>query len=271
MPTTTSTDGTTIAYLQLGSGPGLIIQHGAMQTSASQLDLARELSADFTVYLPDRRGRGDSGPVGDDYGVRREVEDLGAVVAATGARFVMGVSSGAIISLTTMLSNPAITRAVVFEPPFDIDGSNGTGWVPRFERELAAGRVYAALVTSMKGTKLGPPGINAIPRPILEFLSKRMGGSFAGLAPTLRTDIRVVEETADTIESYERVEAEVLLMGGDRSADYLKLALDRLEKVLPHVKRVTFPGQGHSVTGNRADRGNPALVAAEVRRFLTTA
>lgn len=272
---TTSADGTSIAYRALGAGPGLIIQHGAMQTSAGQLELARELAADFTVYLPDRRGRGRSGPAGEHYGLQREIEDLSALIAATGARLVMGVSSGAIICLGAAAAGAAIERAVIFEPPFDLQGSNDTGWMERYERELAAGRTYAALVTSMKATKLGPPGINAIPRPILEYLSRRMSGaqqdgepSFADLAPTLRCDARIVAETADSLESFKGLDTEVLLLGGDRSPAYLKLALDRLEEVLPRARRVRLARAGHGVTGNRAARGEPVRVAAEVRRFL---
>lgn len=62
--TVTSADGTTISYRETGQGPGLVIVHGAMQTSHSQLELAEALATDFTCYLPDRRGRGDSGPAG---------------------------------------------------------------------------------------------------------------------------------------------------------------------------------------------------------------
>ncbi|SDJ42372.1 hypothetical protein [Nonomuraea jiangxiensis] len=39
-----------------------------------------------------------------------------------------------------------------------------TGWVDRFDREMAAGKVAAALVTSMLGLRLGPPIMNVMPR-----------------------------------------------------------------------------------------------------------
>ncbi len=53
-----SADGTIIGYRQLGEGPGLIILHGTMESSESHLQLAQVLSRTFTVYLPDRQGRG---------------------------------------------------------------------------------------------------------------------------------------------------------------------------------------------------------------------
>ena len=38
--------------------------------------LAHALSEDFSVHLPDRRGRGSSGPHGDTFGIAREVVQL---------------------------------------------------------------------------------------------------------------------------------------------------------------------------------------------------
>ena len=57
-----SADGTLIGYRQLGQGPGLVLVHGAMESAQSHMQLAEALADTFTVYLPDRRGRGMSGP-----------------------------------------------------------------------------------------------------------------------------------------------------------------------------------------------------------------
>src|SRR2546430_6066693 len=53
-----SRDGTAIGYRQLGHGPGLVVLHGAMESSQSHVQLAEELADGFSVYLPDRCGRG---------------------------------------------------------------------------------------------------------------------------------------------------------------------------------------------------------------------
>src|SRR5215203_3592983 len=74
---TVSPDGTRIAFASLGSGPGLVVEHGSMQAAASHLDIARLLAPEHTVHLIDRRGRGrsDDGEAGTDH----EVDDLLAV------------------------------------------------------------------------------------------------------------------------------------------------------------------------------------------------
>ncbi len=80
--TVLSADGTKIDLRFLGSGPGLIVVGGALQSAEDYLLLAQTLSASFTVYVPNRRGRGGSGPHGADYSLEREREDLLAVQAA---------------------------------------------------------------------------------------------------------------------------------------------------------------------------------------------
>src|SRR3982751_3826500 len=98
--TATSADGTTIGYRQLGNGPGLILVHGGMMGSQNLMKLGQALANAFTVYVPDRRGRGLSGPAGD-YSLAKESQDMRAVIKATGATNVFGLSSGAIVTLQT--------------------------------------------------------------------------------------------------------------------------------------------------------------------------
>jgi hypothetical protein len=47
-----------------------------MQASQDFMKLATELSSQFTIYVPDRRGRGLSGPFGNNYSVIKECEDV---------------------------------------------------------------------------------------------------------------------------------------------------------------------------------------------------
>jgi pimeloyl-ACP methyl ester carboxylesterase len=63
MHTVTSPDGTTIAYDRTGAGDPVILIGGAFsyRRYPGQVKLAQLLSARFTVYSYDRRGRGDSG------------------------------------------------------------------------------------------------------------------------------------------------------------------------------------------------------------------
>jgi pimeloyl-ACP methyl ester carboxylesterase len=276
----TSKDGTTIGYRQRGRGSGVVLLHGIMESAQSHTQLGEGLAEAFTVYLPDRRGRGLSGPQGKDYRIQKEVEDLDALLAKTDAHQVFGVSAGAIVCLQAALTLPAIQKAAIFEPPLLIDGSVSTAFLKRFDEEMAEGDVASALVTAMKGSQMGPPVFNVMPRWLLKLLTKMMVASedkkakaddvtMRMLAPTLRSDFQLSVEMEGALESFAAIRAEVLLLGTSKSPAYFNVALDALEKVLPYAKRIEFPGLNHGASGNTNRGGKPELVAEQLRRFFS--
>lgn len=269
-----SKDGTTIGYRQLGTGPGLILIHGGMKSSQDFMKLAAALRNTFTVYVMDRRGRGLSGPHGDRFSVDREVDDVQAIVARTGARSLFGLSAGALVALRSASVTPAVERVALYEPPLAIGGSTPRGWVARFDQELARGMRAAALVTAMKGMQVVPVFVR-LPRfllvPTLALVMRAQGDGDAedvairALVPTLRYDMQIVREMSDTLDDYRTLQARVLLLGGTRSPGFFGVALDGLERTLPRVERVAFPGLGHD---GPEDDGEPERVAQQLRRFF---
>lgn len=275
----TSWDGTAIGYRQLGHGPGVILVQGAMGTAQNFLELAQDLADAFTVYLPDRRGRGLS-PLSysPDYHIQKDVEDLEALLAKTGAHNVFGLSSGAVIVLQAALTLPSIDKAAVYEPALFIHGAP-KGLTSRLEQEIAGGRTAAALITGMKGAQMGPRIFNLIPGWLLEPLTNSMlksedakgSGAYASmreLAPALQYDFKIVEEMSDQFDTFKAIRTKLLLLGGSKSPAFLKAALDALEKVLPGARRVEFPGLGHGAAWNADRFGQPGPVAEELRRFF---
>lgn len=279
----TSQDGTTIGYRQLGNGPGVVMVQGAMGSAQNFMQLAGALADAFTVYVPDRRGRGLSSlPYSKDYSVQKDVEDLDALLAKTGAHFVFGLSSGALISLQAALTRPAIHKVAIYEPPLFIKGLP-TAMIARLEREIAQGKTAAALITGMKAGQMGPPIFSAMPRFLTEGMTKMImrqeekNGSgeylpMKALAPTLQFDFKIVAEMDGTLKRFKNLNTETLLLGGSKSPAYLKEAVDALEKTLPHATRVEFPGLDHGSAWNydkqRNPGGKPELVAQELRRFF---
>src|SRR5580658_4439431 len=152
-----SADGTKIGYRTLGSGPDVVLLHGAMESAHSHMGMARALADRFRVHLPDRRGRGASGPHPEGYGIHTEVADLAAVVGETSASRVFGVSEGGLIVLAAARELPAIRKVAVYEPALITEGTAYTSWLARYDREMADAKVADALVTSMTGLRLAPP------------------------------------------------------------------------------------------------------------------
>ncbi len=175
-----SADGTTIGYQRAGTGPAVILLHGAGQSSGNLMRLARALSGAFTVYVPDRRGRGRSGPYGEFHGLRTEIEDLSALLDASGASRLFGLSCGAVIAIEAARLRPDITRLALYEPPLTFDGVVHGDWAPRYERQLTAGKPGTALVTVLKATADRTSPVRWIPRrPLgaaLDFAIKRAAG-----------------------------------------------------------------------------------------------
>ncbi len=273
-----SADGTKVAYRQTGAGPGLVLLHGAFQSSHSFTTLGAALALNHTVTIPDRRGRGESGPFGARYGLGVEIEDLAALLRETGAQDVFGLSAGAIVALEGALVLNSIRRLALFEPPLLIDGLPATtSWVPRYERALERGRLGMAMAMAMKGTG-DRELMTALPAPVLAaafglaLRFEREPGpgqapSVRSLIPTMHYDLRLIAGTAGRLEAYRSLETETFLLGGTRSAAFLPQALNALARTLPDCRRVELDGVGHLAADNV---GAPERVAAELLPFFSS-
>jgi pimeloyl-ACP methyl ester carboxylesterase len=275
----TSPDGTTIGYRQFGIGPGLVLLHGSMSSGAHHVELARLLSNTYTVYVPDRRGRGLSGPYRPGDELDQELEDVAALLHATAATFLWGLSSGACIALHAGRRMPAIQKVAIFEPPIIPDRARAAAFVRGFDDEMAHGKVEAAMITAMRGAEMGPAWFRALPKALTARLvgmamaqeAKRPAGMYPTmreLASTLHADFAVVAQSSGRLDDYRSIRAEVLLMGGSKSPAYLKRALADLAGVLHGAKRVELEGLDHAASWNSDVRGHPEAVAAELRRFF---
>ncbi|MDN5920832.1 MAG: alpha/beta hydrolase, partial [Pseudonocardia sp.] len=213
----------------MGSGPAVLLVHGAMLSAASFMKLSTALSDEFEVLVPDRRGRGHSGPHGGRYCALREVEDLQAIAAVSGASRIFGLSSGALVALYTALHTPTLTRLGLYDPPLSCDGSAPMAWIPRYDREITAGRTGAALITALKGLGVEPV-LDHIPR-------------FA-LTPLLTVAQRLQKADADEIPITELVRARRAGASTPApSARHLRrprpLRPRRLRRPAPHCPRST--------------------------------
>src|SRR5258708_38940991 len=177
---------------------------------------------------------------------------------------------------------PAIHKAAIYEPPLFVSGLP-TALLTRYEKEMAQGKLAAALVTAMQATQMGPAIFNLMTSLILDRLTNSMmvqedkNASAADitmrmLAPTLQYDFHLVAQMNGKLGTFKAINTEVLLLGGSKSPAFLKFDLDALENVLPHATRIEFHGLGHAAAWNydrqRNPDGKPEQVAQELRRFF---
>ena len=283
--TVTSRDGTEIGYYTTGQGPAVVVLHGSMESARSHTLFAEALADEFAVYLPDRRGRGLSGPHRSDHNVRTEIEDLEAVLDAAGAQRAFGVSAGGAVVLEAARTVPALKQVALYEPAIVADGAPHREWLARFDLEIARGDVAGAMVTSMFGFEMAPPFLKVMPRGLLRWMTEKMMAkeerqaapgaiTMRQLAPTIHAEGTIVAELAGTFDAFRTVDAEVLLLGGSKGLPGLEPGRASLEKVLPHCRRIEFDGYDHgssSDPGGVNPNGKPEAVrriAAEVKSFF---
>jgi pimeloyl-ACP methyl ester carboxylesterase len=119
--TITSADGTKLAARRSGRGSPLVLVHGANGDLDTFALIEGALAERHTVWVYSRRGRGGSSD-GADYGLQREVEDVLAVLAATGDRaHLLGHSGGAVYCLLTAQQTRSLRSLVLYEPPLRLD------------------------------------------------------------------------------------------------------------------------------------------------------
>ena len=277
----TSQDGTAIGYRRFGEGPPVVLVHGSLSAGQHMMALGKALSGEFTVYIPDRRGRGHSGPAGSAYSLEKEIDDLIALLVRSRAKLIFGAGTGALIVLETLPFYSAVRKAVLYEPMLDVDGELLRTLAPvmrRYERELAQGKTAEALTTIMKGTGLLPDTIYSkrphfvLARSFRQALEEERQALHASeialetLIPLQRNDYKLMVESKGTLEEMRELAADVLLLGGSHSHHLMKRTLEVLEQTLPHVRRSKLKGMGHA--GPSAGDEEAGQLAAELKKFF---
>ena len=261
--TTTSRDGTRLAYTKLGSGPAVVLVDGAFcyRENGPSAAMAALLAPQFTVFAYDRRGRGESGDTAP-YAVAREVEDLAAIVReAGGSAVAVGVSSGAALAMQAVASGVPITRLVLYEPPFvtDEDRPSGDGDLrARLQELLAAGDRRGAV-------KCFLADFVRVPRPIvvaMPYLMRRTWKRNESVAHTLPYDLTILDDWSVIKERRESIPVPTLVVGGTNSPAMLKNAVTAVAEALPHARSRFLEGQTHDLRA--------AVVVPVLREFFTT-
>lgn len=244
---TTSRDGTRIAYERTGDGEPVILVDGALchRAFGPSRPLARQLAPHFTVFTYDRRGRGGSGDT-QPYEVEREVEDLAALInEAGGSAYLYGISSGAALALEAAARLDGVRKLALFEAPFVVDASHPPrpdDYLPRMEAMIAADRRSEAVRTFMK--TVGTPGFAVAMMRLLPVWSK-----LKAVAHTLPYDFRVLGDTGSgkplPPERWSSVKAPTLVMDGGKSPAWMRTAMRELAGVLPDARYRTLAGQTH--------------------------
>ena len=248
MDTVRSKDGTTIAFDMQGDGPAVILVDGAMGTrsSGSKPELARLLAQRFTVYIYDRRGRGDSGDT-KPYAVEREIEDTEALIdKAGGSAYLYGHSSGGCLALDAAVKlGDKVKKLAMYEAPYNDDPEAQKAW-GRYIEDLTD-----ALASDRRGDALAL-FMAYVGMPSAEIEGMRHAPFWRGmeaLAPTLAYDHTAIMGNEGSIpaERAARVHIPTLVMSGGKGAPFMKETAKTLGELIPSARQATLEGQTHDV------------------------
>lgn len=260
LQTTRSADGTEVGVVTVGSGPPLVLVHGAWNWADHWLGVAEHLAEAFTCSVLDRRGRKSSGD-GASYSFDREIEDIAAVLEAVGpGASLLGHSSGAIYSLEAARRVP-VERLVLYEPPLIwAERGDPSGLVDRVRDLVDQGKPEdaASLFFAEEG-RVDEEGLELL-------RSQPAWESMVDLAPICVREWEAILTAGLTVDRYRAVTVPTLLLAGSENLDHPSMATEQLGATLPDVRTVVLKRFGHN-----ANLLDPALVASEVRAFLASA
>jgi pimeloyl-ACP methyl ester carboxylesterase len=246
MDSVTSKDGTTIAFDRLGDGPPVILVSGGSVDRGSNASLADVLAKQFTVYNYDRRGRGPSGDT-QPYAIQREIEDIEAVLDATGGSAgLYGSSSGAALALEAAAAGVPITKLALWEPPYIGEGR------PRPDPDTAS--IYRKFVAEGRrgdAVEYFMAKVVGMPAEFVGFArSQPWWPAQEALAHTLAYDAEIMGDYSIPTDRIAKIAAPTLVLSGGASFDWMVDTAQAIVDALPNGRRQALEGQSHDVSAD---------------------
>jgi pimeloyl-ACP methyl ester carboxylesterase len=248
--------GAIVSYETYGSGPPLVLVHGAFSDHQTNWQFVKpRFEQQFTVYAIARRGRGETEATAG-HSLEDESRDVVAVIQSLGAPvFLLGHSYGAHTALAAAAHIPdRVRKLVLYEPAWP--HVVGPEALARLEALAQAGDWDGLAVTffrdqlSVPVEELNALRATALWPPILADAQASLG------------DLRALSRYDFHAERFRELRVPVLLQIGTDSPRDLYVT-DALAAVLPDVRIQELPGQAHEGMTTA-----PQMYAEAVSRFL---
>ena len=255
-----SKDGAPIAFRRSGKGPSLLLVHGTGGTSRRWAPVVPLLERDFTVYVMDRRGRGESNDSTMPYAIEREFEDVAAVVDGIGERVhIFGHSYGGICALESTALTRRVGRLVLYEPPMKADPTRvlDPDLLDKLQALLAAGDREGVLMTFMREVVRMPEHEIGLSTALPAWPDR------VAAAHTLPRELMALEGYRFEASRFKSMTLPTLLLIGGNSPDHVRAAIRLLSDALCNGTVTVLPGQQHV-----AMETAPEMLAKAVADFL---
>jgi pimeloyl-ACP methyl ester carboxylesterase len=257
--TVASSGNVEISVMKTGSGPALLLIHGALlNATLSWAAVLPKLAGHFTVYAMDRRGRAPSGDA-EDYAISMEADDIVHVIEAIGQPVtVLAHSYGALVAVVAVGALDrlqSVTRLILYEPPLTVapPGPGPEKITLDLENALRAND-REEIVTVFLRDQIGAP-----PERLAAFKSSPIWPLVLRIASTLPRESRAVNTPRDLAQSLARCRIPTTMLLGTESPASLKQSSTFVSGAIPGTRLVMLEGQGHT-----AMMDAPDLFAGEI-------
>jgi pimeloyl-ACP methyl ester carboxylesterase len=237
--TVRSKDGGEISVQKAGSGPALLLIHGALLNGAiSWGAVVPKLAEHFTVYAMDRRGRAPSGDA-KEYSISKEADDIAAVVEAIGRPVVvLAHSYGGLATLEALDRLKTVPHLILYEPAVALQPGD-PAIAANLDRALEANDREELVTTFLRDQIRVPPDL------IGTMKSSPIWPIVLQISPTLPRETRTVNTYSVSRERLANWKTPTTVLLGSVTVGLLKDAAFFLRDAIPGCRMVVMQGQGH--------------------------
>ena len=229
-----------VALHRVGRGRPILLLPGAMSDAAEWRSVAERLVPGRPVVVVNRRGRAPSGPLGPEYSVQTELDDLRALMSRLDEKVdLVGWSYGGLIALETAVRHPEEVHSVTaYEPiarPFAQDA------VPALQAAVAAGDLDRAV--ELVNLRVSLYSIEHV----AQLRGTRAWPALRALVAPAAAELAAVNDHHVDWKRYSTLSLPVALVEGalNHGRQPYGPALDMFVRALPQARVTTLPGQGH--------------------------
>lgn len=261
-------NGASLHYEIEGSGPPLVLVHGAFSEGSAWQPVVPGFADTFKVVTYDRRGYGQSSPPSRLPTVQEHVDDLAALIRDLdlGPAHLVGISGGASIVFWSAIRYPELCARVAGHEPGFMLTLLADPTVQTIVEEL--GKKFDAVVELLDAGDLAggaeafvdcflAPGAWAL-------MPEPFQAMFVRNTPAFHAELRAFDAMYVDLEALAKAPPPLLLSDGAITEPHFKAIVDRLATACPNLDRHTF------ATGHAPCWTEPAEYVSAVTRWLTS-
>ena len=236
-----------LAYWDSGSGPPLVLVHGAGTSGELWAEDVAELARDCRYITYDRRGFGASSEAAESW--EAQTDDAIDLIEALDAApcVLVGFSGGSIIVLDLVLRRPELVRhLVLLDPAFNV------------RRCLTPGLVWtvakAQLLRRIRGERRGiEPWLRYVTRSAFEDAPPERRERILDNAGAIFADLGGGGGEHVDESRFAGIAVPVTLVEAEQSPPFLRRSCARLKGLIPQAETIALERSGHAVNVQARD------------------